>query len=155
MLKNRYAYQIYLFEWWASLFGIVGVCSVLAGALYVQFFQLEDPCPLCLLQRACFVNMGLAFLMNVIFEIRISHWALAMLSALAGRAVSLRQIALHVNDVIGFGSPILGLHLYTWAFLFFTLGLFGCAFVMLIHPEDVPELKEKRMFFKTFFSRLQ
>ena len=30
---------------------ILGICGVLIGALWVQFFEREFPCPLCLLQQ--------------------------------------------------------------------------------------------------------
>jgi protein dithiol:quinone oxidoreductase len=39
------------------------VCAGLIGfALYLQYFQYEEPCPLCILQRIAFMGLGAVFL---------------------------------------------------------------------------------------------
>ena len=42
--------------------------------------------------------------MNLRYGNKVAHWALVILSALAGIAVSIRQILLHVTDSVGYGS---------------------------------------------------
>jgi len=106
---------------------------ILAGALYVQFFFDEAPCPLCLLQRAAFVNISIALILNLRYGERVSHWAMVILSACVGIAVSIRQICLHVTDPKGFGSAILGLHLYTWCFIGFSIAIVGSALILLVY----------------------
>ena len=118
-----------------SFVGLIGVCFILLAALFVQFFQHEAPCPLCLLQRAAFCGIGLSLLMNVRYGNRVTHWALAILSAITGLAVSLRQIALHINDPKGFGEAFLGFHMYTWCFMAFFITIVGCALMLIIYPE--------------------
>ncbi len=119
-----------------SIIGLVGVVAILAGALVMQFVYGEDPCPLCLLQRAAFVSIGIALLMNLRYGNKVAHWALVILSAAAGIAVSIRQILLHVNDSVGYGSPVTGIHLYTWCFIGFALAIVGATILLLIYPEQ-------------------
>lgn len=119
-----------------SLIGLIGIIILLLAALFVQFFMKEQPCPLCLLQRAAFVNIGICFMMNLRYKNRVSHWAMAILSASAGIAVSIRQILLHVNDKVGYGSSVFGFHLYTWCFMVFAAVIVGSAVMLIIYPEN-------------------
>ena len=118
-----------------SIIGIVGVAIILSGSLFIQYFYHEHPCTLCLLQRAAFVNVGLSLLLNMRYGNCVSHWAMAILSACAGIAVSLRHICLNINNPDGFGSPILGLHMYTWGLIGFASYILGSAFMLLIKPK--------------------
>ncbi len=76
-------------------------------------------------------------------EARLARWArgfgTSVLSATLGLAISLRQILLHIlPDDPGFGSPVFGYHLYSWAFVIFIVILFcsgGCLiFTTLLAP---------------------
>lgn len=118
-----------------SIIGVVGVLSILCGALFIQFFYGEQPCPLCLLQRAAFINVGIGLLMNVRYGNKVSHWATAVFSSAIGLAVSVRQILLHITSPQGFGSTVLGLHMYTWCFIVFFITIVGSAVMLLIYPE--------------------
>jgi disulfide bond formation protein DsbB len=117
-----------------TVIGLVGVILILTAALVMQFFYGEQPCPLCLLQRAAFVSIGIALLMNLRYGNKVGHWALVILSAVAGIAVSIRQILLHVTDSVGYGSAVVGLHLYTWCFIGFALAIVGAAVMLLAYP---------------------
>lgn len=123
------------FESLASVIGLLGVCVILGGALIMEFVYNEQPCPLCELQRAAFINIGIALLLNLKYGNKIAHWALVLLSSFAGIAVSIRQILLHVNDPIGFGSAIFGLHMYTWCFIGFVIACLGTTLLLIIYPE--------------------
>lgn len=122
-------------EWVDSIIGLIGVIFILLGAVFVQIFYGEQPCPLCLLQRAAFVCVGVSLLMNIRFGNKVSHWAMAIIGASAGIAVSIRQILLHITTPQGFGSAIFGLHMYTWCFIAFALTIVGSAIMLLIYPE--------------------
>jgi len=119
-----------------SAIGVLGVLFILCAAFVMQLVFHEAPCPLCLLQRAGFASVGLAFLMNLRYGNRVAHWALAILSACAGIAVSIRQILLHITSPVGFGSAILGLHMYTWCFIAFAVTIVGSAMMLIIYPEQ-------------------
>lgn len=119
----------------SSLIGFIGVICILGGAFFMQFFYDETPCPLCLLQRAAFIGIGLSLLMTLRYGNHVRHWASAILCASAGMAVSLRQICLHITSPIGFGSAIWGLHMYTWCFFGFSLAILGSALMLLIYPD--------------------
>ncbi len=98
------------------------ICTPLIGAYVVQFAQGEFPCPLCLLQRLAMIGIACGALANIRYGIRPRHYGVCIVSAVFGAAVSIRQITLHIvpgpgND--GYGTPVLGIHLYTWALLIF------------------------------------
>ncbi len=119
-----------------AFIGFVGVIIILLGALVMQFLYKEEPCPLCLLQRAAFVGVGISFLLTLRYGNRTAHWASAILCACAGMAVSIRQICLHLTDPTGFGSAVFGLHMYTWCFIGFSVVIVGSAAVLLLYPEQ-------------------
>jgi disulfide bond formation protein DsbB len=118
-----------------SIIGFIGVIIILAAALIIQFLYSEQYCPLCMLQRIAFINIGIALLMNLRYGNKVPHWSLVILSAIAGLAVSIRQILLHINDSVGFGTAVLGLHLYTWCFIAFSLAIIGATSTLLIFQD--------------------
>lgn len=118
-----------------SVVGILTVFVILSAALVMQFVYGEVPCPLCELQRAGFLSIAIALFMNLRYGNKVAHWAIVILSAFAGIVVSMRQILLHVNDPIGFGSAILGLHMYTWCLVGFAMVILGATLMLIIYPE--------------------
>jgi disulfide bond formation protein DsbB len=103
------------------------------------FFQLawgELPCPLCLLQRVAFVALAVGPILNIRYGPRPSHYALSILAALFGVTASVRQVMLHIlPGNPGYGSPIMGLHFYTWAALIFLLAIALIALAMLFERQ--------------------
>lgn len=107
---------------WGNACGLILVCVILLFAFYEQLHHHELPCPLCLLQRACFIGIGLCLCMNLKAGIKIAHYGLMTLTALLGLGIALRQIFLHVAPGdLGYGSPLLGLYLYTWSAIGFVI----------------------------------
>ncbi|WP_371347882.1 disulfide bond formation protein B [Ancylobacter sp. IITR112] len=126
--------------------GLLAVCGVLLMAFYDQFIGGELPCPLCILQRAGFVGVGVGLALNLKFGPRPSHYALAMLSALAGDVVAVRQTLLHIVPGTGtFGAAFLGLHFYTWAALLFVVIVAGCAVLLLFDRQFAPVQRAYRL----------
>lgn len=120
--------------------GLFAICAVLLAAFVDQFLFGELPCPLCILQRAGFALAGAGLALNLLAGIRPAHYGLAILGAVAGGAVSLRQIALHMVPGTGaYGEAILGLHLYSWAFLIFGAIVAGTALMLLSSRQFTPE----------------
>jgi disulfide bond formation protein DsbB len=112
--------------------GLLAVSVVLAFAFADQLIYGDLPCPLCILQHAGFVAVGFGLALNLRFGPRPSHYATMILAAMAGGAVSLRQIALHVVPGTGsYGDAVIGLHFYTWAFILFALIVIGAAAMLL------------------------
>jgi disulfide bond formation protein DsbB len=76
------------------------------------------PCPLCLLQRAGFIAIGMGFLFNMRLGERASHYAMILIASLVTGFISIRQVSLHLapGDP-GYGSTLFGLHFYTWALI--------------------------------------
>lgn len=117
---------------------ILILVAVLLSAFGVQFILKEKPCPLCLLQRLCMIGVASSLLLNLIFEIQMAHYALALFSCVAGGFVALRQISLHVCPGFPeFGLPVLGMSLYTWSFMIFVCSVLGIAVLLsLYRPKD-------------------
>lgn len=84
-------------------FVFVSICcvSLLGYALYEQYVDYIEPCPLCILQRVAFVEMGVLALLGALHNParmgqRVYTWLIALGagigSALAGRHVWLQQL---------------------------------------------------------------
>jgi disulfide bond formation protein DsbB len=139
------------FSFYLLHFNIVAVCGVLLGAFAVQLGSGELPCPLCSLQRMAMLLcvLGPAFIIT-----RVRHggptdcdfaagYGASVLAAVVGAAISGRQVLLHIvpGHDTGFGEPVLGLHLYTWAFVVFVTVLIvsgmNLVFITAMRPRDV------------------
>ncbi|MDQ0304451.1 disulfide bond formation protein B [Ancylobacter polymorphus] len=119
--------------------GLIAIGVVLLVAFYDQLVGGELPCPLCILQRAGFVGVGVGLALNLKFGPRPSHYALAILSAMAGGAVAARQVLLHIVPGTGtFGAAFLGMHFYSWALLLFIVIIAGCALLLLFDRQFAP-----------------
>lgn len=75
-----------------------GACAALMGyALYAQYIENLEPCPLCIFQRVAMIVLGAVFLLGAVFAPKSAGgrhtWAvLAFLTALAGSAVAGRHL---------------------------------------------------------------
>ncbi|MEH3061531.1 MAG: disulfide bond formation protein B [Methylobacterium radiotolerans] len=119
---------------------LLGCCAALVVAFWYQFNGGELPCPLCLLQRAAFAAAAIGFALNVRFGPRPSHYAVAILGAVAGAGISARQVALHVvPGTGGFGSTLLGLHFYTLALIAFVAMITGVGVLLLADRSFEPD----------------
>ena len=112
--------------------GLYAVAFVLLAAFAAQLILYELPCPLCLLQRVQFALLAVGPILNIRFGPRPSHYAISLLAAAAGAAVSTRQILLHITPGDpGYGSALLGLHYYSWAFIGFAVAIVLIAVTLL------------------------
>ena len=80
----------------ANLLGFAWCAFLVAYALYAQYVQLQDPCPLCILQRVAVIAVGVVFLVAVVHNpadraARV-YGALIGLLALAGIGVAARHL---------------------------------------------------------------
>src|SRR5262245_27145586 len=71
--------------------GLYGIALVLAIAFAAQLLLNELPCPLCLLQRIQFALLAVGPMLNVRFGPRPGHYAVSLLTAVAGAAFAARQ----------------------------------------------------------------
>jgi len=101
-----------------DILAIAVVNVILWTALYIQFTQYELPCPLCLAQRMGILGIGLGYVLNLYFGVKARHYALSTIMALLTATFAMLQILMHiVPETGGYGSPLFGLHLYTWVFI--------------------------------------
>lgn len=116
--------------------GMLAICLVLILAYAYQFALYELPCPLCLLQRVGFVAVGFGLGLNLLYGARPRNYALMLIAAIFGVSVSIRQILLHIVPGTGhYGSPVLGLHYYTWAGICFFLIILGTSVMLLFEGQ--------------------
>ncbi|MGY3473938.1 disulfide bond formation protein B [Bradyrhizobium ottawaense] len=101
-----------------NMLGLLGISLILTVAFFYQLALGELPCPLCLLQRAGFIAIGMGFLFNMRLGERPSHYAMILVASLVTGFISMWQVSLHLapGDP-GYGSALLGLHFYTWALI--------------------------------------
>jgi disulfide bond formation protein DsbB len=112
--------------------GLLAIGTVLSLAFIDQLWFRDLPCPLCILQRAGFFAAGFGIALNIIFGPKPSHYGVAIIGAVAGGAISMRQVLLHIVPGTGhYGNPVFGLHLYTWAFIAAVVIVVGCAIMLL------------------------
>lgn len=132
---------------WGAHLNILVLCTVLLGAFVVQFGQDEFPCPLCILQRMammlCALGPAYVILRARNGEVTASDvatgYGLSVIAAVAGASVSIRQILLHiVPPDPGYGDPVFGLHLYTWALLVFVAELVAAGLNLVFARELEP-----------------
>jgi len=136
-----------LIPFWGLHAWILGYSGVMLSAFYIQFGKGEFPCPLCMLQRYGMFLSTLGALFVVMQARRgvltTSRYAqglgMGLIGALAGASVSVRQIALHITPGDpGYGEPVFGLHLYTWAFITFTIVMIFCGVMLMLAPKSIP-----------------
>lgn len=112
---------------------LLGITGALAMAFFWQIAYDELPCPLCLLQRAALLLAGVGFLLNMRLGPSPMHYAMSIAAALGGMLASGRQVLLHIapGDP-GYGSPMLGLHFYTWGFIAFSAIIVFCTAMLAV-----------------------
>ena len=133
MMKARHRPDSQSLSYCLNALALWGICGILAMALAWQLMFNELPCPLCLLQRMAFVLVGIGLVLNLRFGSSPMHYAVILLSAIAGAFASGRQLLLHIapGDP-GYGSPFLGLHSYTWAFALFVSFMVWTALMLIV-----------------------
>jgi disulfide bond formation protein DsbB len=138
--------RLYLLAVTLNVWVLVGI---LAAAFAVQFWSGEPPCPLCVTQRIALMLIALGplhILLRAYSEGLTSRAAafgqgMAIIAAVLGALAAGRQILLHIlpGDP-GFGSPVFGLHLYTWCFIAFSAQIAASA-VLLIAATRIEDEK--------------
>lgn len=125
---------------------ILVICGVLTASLWEQFVHKEIPCPLCLLQRLAMISIACSALLNLVFGTKVAHYSLALIASVVGGVVSLRQIALHVCPQFEtFGTPVLGLSLFTWAFLVYCCSIIAVALLMFFYDPKESNKEASRL----------
>ena len=130
-------------SFWGLHAWILGYTGVVLSAFFIQFVLHEFPCPLCMLQRYGMFLSSLGALF-VIMQARrgvltTARYAQGLGLGHVGATVSVRQIELHIEPGDpGYGAPVLGLHLYSWAFLTFVIVLIYCGAMLILMPQGIP-----------------
>lgn len=131
-----------------AMFCILAVCGVLLGAFGAQL-KGDMPCPLCILQRMAMLLCvaGPAWLLARSWKREVDAidyaqcYGASIIAALAGATMSGRQVLIHIapGDP-GYGEPMLGMHLYSWAFVVFATVILVSGLHMLVLPRRAERL---------------
>ncbi|RLU79295.1 hypothetical protein CTZ27_37280 [Streptomyces griseocarneus] len=126
-------------QFWFACFFAVGWTAVVCGGLSVQFGAWDYPCPLCMVQRMFMLlaAIGAGYVVRqgmrgtITGRDYMTGWGMALVACVAGGFASWRQTMLHIlpGDK-GYGSPVLGLHLYVWAWVLFMASVLAIGIVM-------------------------
>jgi len=137
-----------LITYWGLHAWVLAYTVVMLSAFFIQFVKGEFPCPLCMLQRYGMILATLGALFIIMQarrgELTTARYAqglgLGLIGVLAGASVSVRQIELHIlpGDP-GYGEPFLRLHLYTWAFVTFTIVMIYVGVMLFLMPRGIPQ----------------
>ncbi len=136
-----------LLTFWGLHAWVLAYCGVVLSAFYIQFAMGEFPCPLCMLQRYGMFLSSLGALFVIMAarrgELTTARYAqglgMGLIGVLAGASVSVRQILLHIKPGDeGYGDPVLGIHLYTWAFITFAIVMIYVGVMLMLMPRGIP-----------------
>lgn len=133
---------------WAQAAFLIAYIGVLSGAMFFfQFAMNELPCPLCITQRMGMMLSSLGAVYVLVQSLRgtlspsgfMTGLGFSIVGALLGAFMSARQILLHIapGDP-GYGTAILGLHLYTWALVSFVVVLAFAGVLLVFGTEFMP-----------------
>lgn len=119
---------------------LYAISGILLAAFYWQLATGELPCPLCLLQRVAFAALAVGPILSVRNGPKPKYMGLAVIAALVGAGIAGRQILIHImpGDA-GYGSILLGLHFYTWAFVAFAGALLAAGVMLTFGPSASAE----------------
>lgn len=125
--------------------GLYAISALLAFAFYWQIAYGELPCPLCMLQRVAFTGLAVGPVLTIRHGPKPWHYGLVIFAALVGAVVAGRQVLLHImpGDA-GFGSAVLGLHFYSWAFLAFAGALLAAGVMLFFSPSEDENASHRR-----------
>ena len=89
-----------------------------------------------LIEAIANVAVGYGLCLNLVRGPKPHHYGIMLIAAIYGGSVSIRQILLHIVPGTGhYGSPVWGLHYYSWAGICFFLIILGTAFMLLFEGQ--------------------
>jgi disulfide bond formation protein DsbB len=139
---------------WAQIAFIGAYVGILSTAMFVfQFGMNEMPCPLCITQRMAMIaaSLGPVYIVTQALRNRLVTTrfmvglGMATVGAVVGAIMSTRQVELHIlpGDP-GYGTAIMGMHLYTWALVTFVVVLVFAGALLLFGTEFQPVAPDAR-----------
>ena len=128
------------FVYTMNIVGLVVLMAPIVGAFRIQLTG-DMPCPLCLLQRIAMFIMAIGAMFNLRFGIQRSNYGYVLLGAVLGLLMSTRQVLLHICETpgSGYGGSVMGMHLYTWAFIIFLCFIVAVAVFLMLGGEQSDE----------------
>lgn len=128
-----------------ALLAIILPCLVLFS-IWHQFKHNEEMSAFYMTQRLAMLGVAVGALLNLRFGIHTAHYGISLLSSVLGGAIALRQIGMHFCPCfVPFGEAVLGMHLYTWAFIIFAASTFLIALLLFFYKQAGEKAATKKM----------
>lgn len=95
--------------------------SVTIGyAYYLQYTQNNEPCTLCLIQRAGMIGMGFGAFLNLQYGLKPAHYAISLLHAVFGGFIAFWQVSSHICPGFpSYGISIWGISIPMWSLIIY------------------------------------
>lgn len=147
--QNRF---LGILTYWGMVAFLLAYSGVIMGGFYFQFGKGEYPCPLCMIQRygMMLATMGAMWVLVQARRGRLNParysqgLGMAIIGSVVGGAASTRQVLLHIQPGdSGYGEPILGIHLYTWALITFVVVIIYVGLASILAPRAIPVVPKK------------
>ena len=115
--------------------------SVAIGyAYYLQYTLNNEPCLLCLIQRAGMIGMGFGAFLNLLFGLKPAHYSISILHAVVGGFVAFWQVSSHICPGFpSYGIQIWGISLPMGSFFIYAGSLLLLGILLLITKWDEGE----------------
>lgn len=131
-------------QYWLACIFVYGWTGIICAGLGVQFISWDYPCPLCIVQRMfmALTALGAGYIVRkgmtgtITAREYMTGWGLAIVGCVAGGFAAWRQTMLHIlPGDSAYGAPVLGLHMYVWAWILFVVALATVGVVLTISEE--------------------
>lgn len=126
--------------------GILVLGLVLALTTVDQMHRHDVACTLCIMQRITFIGIAVGLSLNLRFGARVSHYVIAILSAVAGAMIAARQVLMQITpDLRTHSTPPFEPVAYSWAVTLFASLIAGGALLMLIDRQPAIFRRRRRL----------
>src|SRR5829696_4462461 len=96
MRRSRGLFRLNMSSRAAYAMGFLACAGLLAFGYYLQYFQNEEPCPLCILQRVAFLDMMIVFAVAAVHAPKrrgaVVYSGLLFVMAAMGAGIAGRQV---------------------------------------------------------------
>ncbi len=117
-----------------NLLAIIFFCISMGIGFFIEFWEKQTPCILCLIQRIIMIGIAFSLYLNIVFGVRVRYYGFALIWSLLGLACSLRHIAINLCKEVPVGAYLFGPYrVYTWSFLIFFFSIFGIALLLCLN----------------------
>lgn len=133
--------------WVLAHAGVLLYAALLIGGFAVQFGNDEYPCPLCMLERMAMILSATGAVWIIVrgrqgtslVVDRMTGLGMVILGSIVGLVITTRHVLLHIEPGDpGYGTAVMGLHLYTWGLVAFAAAILAAGVALLVDYDPSP-----------------